>query len=447
MEDRRTALLVLVQEVIDHEGDPCMIIDYSGPAAWNISTQGYQGPDHLPDYCTFYRVQKAAVRKIEEVLEQLGKKLEDIDVEDELMMKHFDNLVWEAIDNELSNMNVEDVSQIIKMLQAGCGPNKVYVQSNTGDPFDDLEEVFSERLLDHAVIGWSNINDGEVAEWFGRFKDFVSKVAKTSAVSTSGECINTYDQGFQAFVDGMSKEDNPYYSCDPDWKQWNDGWKRGESDAQQRMNEYCCGGADWPKYDFDMIVEIDGRRRRATIRFEWVDNSWAYYRAEPAHPKNITLKIPAKIKLYSEYDEIEFEKLSEKEQQKVLDAIEEVISGSWKPMKKKRERTKKIPINTMLAAQLATQETDWRLKYEGLVMDKSIEVVWPRCCIHFSNPKCHSNACWRGREICCGLCIDRIECNGNNKSCFLIDDSSKGRFMGWALKQEGFFPSRGIEWK
>ena len=65
-------------------------------------------------------------------------------------------------------------------------------------------------------------------------------------MSTSSQHVDAFDEGFDAFNDGKDKEDNPYDPADEEWEEWNDGWDRGESDDGQRMNEYCCGGADWP---------------------------------------------------------------------------------------------------------------------------------------------------------------------------------------------------------
>lgn len=120
-------------------------------------------------------------------------------------------------------------------------------------------------------------------------------------MSTSSEHVDAFDEGFDAFGDGKCKEDNPYDPADEKWEEWNDGWDRGESDEEQRMNEYCCGGADWPNYDFETSFEYNGKTWPAKIVFEWVDNSGAYYRSEPAYPQNIY------VTLFSEGDEEEQE--------------------------------------------------------------------------------------------------------------------------------------------
>ena len=105
-----------------------------------------------------------------------------------------------------------------------------------------------------------------------------------------------FDEGYTAFEDGIDKQDNPVNQAElpVEWEEWNDGWDRGESDEEQRMNEYCCGGADWPDYAFETDFEYEEKTWPAKIKFEWVDNSWAYYRSEPAHPQNIY------VTLYSE---------------------------------------------------------------------------------------------------------------------------------------------------
>ena len=134
-----------------------------------------------------------------------------------------------------------------------------------------------------------------------------------------------FDEGYTAFEKGIAKDSNPINQEEfpEDWEEWNDGWDRGESDEEQRMNEYCCGGADWPEYDFDTQFEYEGKTWSAQISFEWVDNSEAYYRSEPAHPQKIY------VKLFSqdgeEESEIDIEVEDEEIQKRTIELIQEYM--------------------------------------------------------------------------------------------------------------------------
>ena len=113
-------------------------------------------------------------------------------------------------------------------------------------------------------------------------------------MSTSSQHVDAFDEGFDAFNDGKDKEDNPYDPADEEWEEWNDGWDRGESDDGQRMNEYCCGGADWPWYDFKTTVLVNGKNRRAIIRYEWVDNSEVVLGYKCGHKNVESVKLKAR---------------------------------------------------------------------------------------------------------------------------------------------------------
>ena len=168
-------------------------------------------------------------------------------------------------------------------------------------------------------------------------------------MSTSSQHVDAFDEGFDAFNDGKDKEDNPYDPADEEWEEWNDGWDRGESDDGQRMNEYCCGGADWPWYDFKTTVLVNGKNRRAIIRYEWVDNSEAYYRPDPEHPGKIQIELLAKNVVDTEPD---FDSLPTMEQDAIVAAIERHQKKRWDEIFSKHKKPKKakvVPIAEIIA--------------------------------------------------------------------------------------------------
>ena len=168
-------------------------------------------------------------------------------------------------------------------------------------------------------------------------------------MSTSSQHVDAFDEGFDAFNDGKDKEDNPYDPADEEWEEWNDGWDRGESDDGQRMNEYCCGGADWPWYDFKTTVLVNGKNRRAIIRYEWVDNSEAYYRPDPEHPGKIQIELLAKNVVDTEPD---FDSLPTMEQDAIVAAIERHQKKQWDEIFSKHKKPKKakvVPIAEIIA--------------------------------------------------------------------------------------------------
>ena len=193
MNFKRAELLALIKKLDDYNELPGLLIDYSGPIAWNISWEGYQGPDHLPEYCGFLQVSKADSKKIQKIVERLGKKLDDINVEDESVMKCFEDIEME---------NDADVSVLIKMLQSGCDTDLVYVQGDSDDEFFDIEEVFSERLRDFKVKSWDKIGKAEINVWLERLNHHLSKVG-----SKANESDSPYDEGFDAFNAGKDKKD------------------------------------------------------------------------------------------------------------------------------------------------------------------------------------------------------------------------------------------------
>jgi ribosome modulation factor len=42
--------------------------------------------------------------------------------------------------------------------------------------------------------------------------------------------MSPFDQGYQAFIDGDSAEDNPFVYGTFDWNQWHDGFTKAEED-------------------------------------------------------------------------------------------------------------------------------------------------------------------------------------------------------------------------
>ena len=335
MNFKRAELLALIKKLDDYNELPGLLIDYSGPIAWNISWEGYQGPDHLPEYCGFLQVSKADSKKIQKIVERLGKKLDDINVEDESVMKCFEDIEME---------NDADVSVLIKMLQSGCDTDLVYVHGDSDDEFFDIEEVFSERLRDFKVKSWDKIGKAEINVWLERLNHHLSKVG-----SKANESDSPYDEGFDAFNAGKDKKDNPYDPADEEWEEWNDGWDRGESDDGQRMNEYCCGGADWPWYKFKTTVLIKGKKRRAIIQYHWVDNSEGYYGPEPAHSEDIHIELVAKNVFDNEPD-LYF--LPATEQKAIVEAIKRHQEKEWEELfaeRKKPKKEKAVPIAAIIA--------------------------------------------------------------------------------------------------
>jgi hypothetical protein len=122
-----------------------------------------------------------------------------------------------------------------------------------------------------------------------------------------------YDEGYDAFSE-KNEEDNPYNPETEEgaWKEWNEGWERGEMDETENMQAYCGGGYDWPRHDFECILKVTNFDFSTRISYEWVEES--LYRAPDPYPQNIYIYIDeGNLNL-----ELELDYLSNKDQEMVL---------------------------------------------------------------------------------------------------------------------------------
>lgn len=139
-----------------------------------------------------------------------------------------------------------------------------------------------------------------------------------------------FDQGYDACEERVDRDKNPYDEAEQneERQEWDEGWERCEVDDETRSATYCGGGVEYDSQEFDMEVIIDRRRCKATVSYEYHDESEFYYRAEDPTVENVRGTTTLTDADGEDYEnEFELEELSLRQQRLVIKACYKNAEG------------------------------------------------------------------------------------------------------------------------